>query len=355
MILHVGNVSRFVSSFVTFVNVEFEKETHFFWINGDKKKKNSVENISNVYLAKGTFPAVLYSYIFLLFKMHTAEKIVLHGLFDPRLLILLACCPWMLSKCYWVIWGGDLYQYKASKNGLQAKIKETLRKFVIRRIGHLVTYIEGDVDLARKWYGAKGVYHECLMYVSNVIDPTTLIEPDKKTENGGLRILLGNSADPSNNHIEALERLLAYKDRDITIFAPLSYGDQYHAKKVIEQGREWFGDKFIPLTELMPIDEYLGFLKSLDIAIFSHRRQQAMGNTITLLALGKTVFMRCDVSQWRFLTGLGITLKDVGGLTLQPIERQTAQENSQIVQSYFSRETLIKQLSVIFEEQYGLS
>jgi hypothetical protein len=46
-----------------------------------------------------------------------------------------------------------------------------------------------------------------------------------------LSILLGNSADPSNNHVEALERLLPYRDQDIKIYAPLSYGDQRPAAR----------------------------------------------------------------------------------------------------------------------------
>jgi hypothetical protein len=58
---------------------------------------------------------------------------------------------------------------------------------------------------------------------------------------------------------------------------------QQHAKLVIAQGHEWFGDKLVPMTGFMPFEQYLEFLKSFDIAIFNHQRQQAMGNTITLL------------------------------------------------------------------------
>jgi hypothetical protein len=187
------------------------------------------------------------------------------------------------------------------------------------------------------------------MYLSNVVDPKITSEPDLTYKHHGLNILLGNSADPSNNHIEALERLLPFKGQEIKIYAPLSYGDQNHANKVISQGKEWFGDKFVPMTYFMPFEVYLEFLKSIDIAIFNHRRQQAMGNSIMLLGMGKTIFMRSDVSHWRFLIGLGINLSNVENLKLCRREPDEAKENARIVRSYFSKATLIKQLTDIFE------
>jgi hypothetical protein len=65
--------------------------------------------------------------------------------------------------------------------------------------------------------------------------------------------------------------------------------------------------------------------------------------------MGKTVFMRSDVSQWRFLKGLGIKLNDVEKLELCRIARDEADENARVVRSYFSKATLIKQLADIFE------
>ncbi|SHK36675.1 4-alpha-L-fucosyltransferase glycosyl transferase group 56 [Marinobacter antarcticus] len=348
MILHVAVLDKFIPPFIKLINEGFGEEAHQFWFTGSIEKY-PVEVSESVYVCSKGFWAKLRAYAKLILQCHSARKIILHGLFDIRVVLILALCPWVLPKCYWVIWGGDLYQYARANNAWRSRTKEVIRRFVIQRIGHLITYINGDVDLARKWYGAKGVHHECLMYLSNVVERTIISTGSKKTDRNSLRILLGNSADPSNNHIQALEFLVPYKDQDIKIFVPLSYGDQGHAKKVISQGREWFGEKFVPLTDFIAFDQYLEFLKSLDLAIFNHQRQQAMGNTITLLGMGKTVFMQSDVNHWRFLSGLGITLNDVAGLTLRQIDSEAAQENSRIVQSYFSRETLMNQLTDIFE------
>lgn len=348
MILHVAGLDKFIPPFVKIVKEEFEEQKHQFWFTGSVEKY-PVEQSAAVYVCKGGIWGNFAAYAKLLKQLHSVRKVMLHGLFNIRVVLVLALCPWVLPKCYWIIWGGDLYQFRKATNNWRSRIKEALRRFVIRRVGHLVTYIEGDVELARQWYGAKGTHHECIMYLSNVVDPKMMAKSGPVSGHEGWNILLGNSADPSNNHIEALERLLPFKDQAIKIYAPLSYGDQTHAKKVINQGKAWFGDKFLPMTDFMPFEQYLEFLKSLDIAIFNHQRQQAMGNTITLLGMGKTVFMRSDVSHWRFLKGLGVKLNDVEKLELCRLVPDEAKENAHVVRSYFSRTTLITQLTHIFE------
>ncbi|ATJ82661.1 4-alpha-L-fucosyltransferase [Halomonas beimenensis] len=349
MILHVAGLDKFIPPFIRLVEENFKKESHRFWLGG-VSEVHKIESKKNVYLCRGSHFKKIKAYIILVLQLHAARKVMLHGLFNIRLVLLLALCPWLLPKCYWVIWGGDLYQYKNATKTWRSRVNETLRHFVISRIGHLVTYIEGDVELARQWYGAKGIHHECIMYPSNVFDPSMIaINNEKKRNNGPLTILVGNSADPSNNHIEALERLLPFKDKNILIFVPLSYGDQGHAKKIIAKGKAWFGEKLVPMTEFMRFEQYLSFLQSIDVAVFNHRRQQAMGNTITLLGMGKTVFMRSDVSHWRFLVDLGIKLNDVEDLSLQALGDVEAQKNASIVHSYFSKTTLVKQFLDIFE------
>lgn len=348
MILHVAGLDKFIPPFVKLVKEEFKEQEHQFWLTGSVEKY-PVEQSESVYVCGGGIRRKIEGYAKLVKQLSNARKVMLHGLFNIRVVLVLALCPWMLPKCYWIIWGGDLYQFRKASNTAHFRIKEVLRGFVIQRVGHLVTYVKGDVELARQWYRAKGTHHDCIMYLSNVVDTKMTLESVPASDHEGWNILLGNSADPSNNHFEAFERLLPFKDQAIKIYAPLSYGDQHHAQKVIRQGKSWFGDKFVPMTDFMPYEQYLEFLKNLDIAIFNHQRQQAMGNTITLLGMGKTVFMRCDVSHWRFLESLGIKLNDVEQLELSRIAPDEADTNTRLVHSYFSRATLIKQYSDIFE------
>lgn len=346
-ILHIGGYNKITKPFIELVKDGFDFENHFFLMICDSEEGSKFKNVK---VSPRNVSSRLWYYIEAVCRMHRAKKIILHGLFDIKLVVILFAMPWLLKKCYWVMWGGDLYVYQLGERNWKWKVREFIRRPVIKNMGHLLTYIPGDVELARQWYDAKGKHHECLMYLSNVIDPNIIQAAQAGLEeHTGLNILVGNSADPSNNHIESLEKLLPYKEDKIKIFAPLSYGDQEHAKKVIERGKEWFGDKFVPLTSFMAFDDYLKLLKSIDIAIFNHKRQQAMGNTITLLGMGKTIFMRAGVSHYDFLKGLGIKLNDVENLELCRIARDEAKENAHVVRSYFSRATLVKQFSDIFE------
>lgn len=347
MILHIALLDKFIPPFIKLVGDEFKNEDHQFWLVGSVEEY-PIERSGNIYVCGENVLDKVKGFLKLLFQLHTARKVILHGLFDSRVVKLLTLFPWLLPKCYWVIWGGDLYHYKTPKVNWRAQIGEMLRGFVIRRMGHLVTYIEGDVELARQWYGAKGKHHECLMYLSNIIDPAMMVEPEEQRHDSSLNILVGNSAAPSNNHLEALARLLPYKDDDIKIFVPLSYGDQSHAEKVIEQGKARFGDKLVPMTEFMPFDKYVEFLKSIDIAIFNHRRQQAMGNTISLLGMGKKVFMRSDVSQWRCLKNLSLNVCSIEGLSMNKLDANEARENYNVIISNFTKKNLVRQLEKLF-------
>lgn len=348
-ILHVCNVNNFIPPFIDFVEENFGLDDHFFWINGDFERYTIKQKDASYKVKKTKFGQVK-GLLKLVALMRASEKVILHGLFNPRILVTLFLMPWLLKKCYWVIWGGDLYVYQLGDKNWKWKIREFIRRPVIKKMGHLVTYIPGDLELARQWYGAKGQYHECLMYLSNVVDPNIIQAANKGAKKyTGLNILVGNSADPSNNHIESLEKLLPCKKDEIRIFVPLSYGDQEHAKKVIETGKAWFGDKFVPITSFMAFDEYLKFLKNIDIAIFNHKRQQAMGNTITLLSMGKTVYIRSDVSQWEFFKQKKITCLDFTDFNESRISSAQANNNFKRCLEYFNNAVLAHQYKKIFK------
>src|SRR5690606_29664970 len=151
--------------------------------------------------------------------------------------------PWLLKKCYWVIWGGDLYAYKLSSRNIKWYIKEFFRRPVIKHMGHIVCYTKGELLLARKWYATKAKYIKCFCYTSNLFIPNKPIEKNSSSIN----ILVGNSADPTNNHIEVLEYLKQFKIQNINIYTPLTYGNKIYAKSVINKGIEIFGDKYYPL------------------------------------------------------------------------------------------------------------
>ncbi|MDD2846513.1 MAG: TDP-N-acetylfucosamine:lipid II N-acetylfucosaminyltransferase [Rhodoferax sp.] len=336
-ILHIGSAGAIMIPFVKFVNQNFNPENHVFMLSPEKghampEEKNVVD--------LGKIPRVL-RYFSRLWAVYRAEKVILHGLFDPRWIFLLMLQPWLLGKCYWVIWGGDLYDHQLGEKNFKWKLREFFKQRTFRKIGHFITHVRGDYELAQQWYGVKGQWHECFMYPSNLYREY----PITAKPHEGINILLGNSASSSNNHLDALEKLRPFAGENIRIYCPLSYGDPAYGDKIAEAGRIIFGDKFIPLREFMQFEKYLQFLADIDIAIFNHNRQQGMGNVTTLLGLGKVVYMRSNITSYQAFKRLGIRVRDIDKFTIT--ENNTAEDIFKVA-DYFSPSRLKIQWSSIF-------
>jgi len=341
-VLHLfGWDEKFFPPFRGFIHQHFADGRHRFVVYGDVSEDEVPAAPDTMVMS-----SILKNFVRLTKVMNKADKIILHGLFNNHLFYLLIIQPWLLKKCYWIIWGGDLYIHNAPVKDWRWKKNELLRHFIVKRIGHLITYIKGDYELARKWYGAKGEYHHCLMYPSNLFRGLTL--PPKKGRT--INILVGNSADPTNNHLKIFEKLISYKQDDIQIVCPLSYGPTDNAERIAKLGKELFGDKFTPLLDFMPFKKYLNLLGQIDIAVFAHRRQQGMGNTISLLGLGKKVYMRSDITPWAMLSELDLKVFDICNLDLMPLDDAVRKNNQVRIKSHFSEEALFEQLREIFED-----
>ena len=338
--VHLMHNQKFIMPFINFVNTHFDQGSQLFVIVGGRSESEfpivRYENVVVLDRSALRYWNILNYFSTLKNILFKSNRIIIHSLYFPRISHFLFINKVFLKKCYWIMWGGDFYFPEK---------QSWFKKQVIKKIRHFITYLKGDFELAQKWYGTTGEYHECFMYPSNLYKD--YVAPEVK--HSSINILVGNSADSTNNHIEVLEKLLKYKNEDIKIFVPLSYGDEEYAKSVISTGKEIFGDKFIPLTEFMPFEKYLEFLGAIDIAIFAHKRQQAMGNTITLLGLGKKVYMRSDITPWQFFKDIDIEVFDVENIELDLIDEVIKQNNQKRVKVYFSKENYHKQLTLLFE------
>lgn len=104
-------------------------------------------------------------------------------------------------------------------------------------------------------------------------------------------ILIGNSADPRNNHIETFELLSNYELGKKRIIVPLSYGSKNYAKFVMDHGRHFFGSRFEPIMEFMDYASYIRKINSCSYVFMNHNRQQAGGNILIALFSGAKLFL----------------------------------------------------------------
>lgn len=350
-ILHLACLDKFIPGFIEIVRQYFSSEPHTMITFGDIKKHPYIQ--SDSFFNFSTLKSVR-NILQLIVAMNRNDKIILHGLFSSNLIMLLCFMPWLHKKCYWIIWGWDLYYHKLAPKNLKYHTLEVFRKFLISRLGGLITYVEGDYQNALRWYNASGKLHECIMYKSNIYSGAALTDENltkiKERDLIQVNIQIGNSADPINHHQQVFEQLikLDVQKRVSKIYCPLSYGNPIYAAEIKKLGKAMFGDKFYPLMDFMPLEQYNQILDEIDIAIFAHNRQQAMGNTINLLGRGKTVYMRDDTSSYALLTKLGIKVCSLDDLSLDVLPCEVAITNNQRVRNYFSEDNLVKQLKDIF-------
>lgn len=302
-IVHVMRAEKFIPAFVEFVDKHFDSSDHQFRVLS-KGSSVALPVADNVRLASSGVVGQLTAYVGLIVALHKADRVMLHGLLNFKVIRLLWLMPWLRSKCYWGVWGHDLYCHEIAHTTARRRRQERVRQKVIKDIGHIVTSVEGDYRNAVQWYGATGQWHQTYWYPASLFVLLEESEPQSKSD--ATKILIGNSAAKTNNHIEVLTALLPYRDEKIELIVPLSYGSEKNAEEVIAFGQANFGGKFTPLTEFMALDEYNSMLSSIDIAVFHHRRQQAMSNIRVLLGMGKKVYLVEGVSSTESLDKLNI-------------------------------------------------
>lgn len=305
-----------------------------------KKEKNVI-----VFNPKSTTSAYYYALIF--WWLLISKKTFLHGLFDPKLLLLLTITPFWEKKVYWIAWGADLYDKFYDNGKWKTGIIRKLRARIIKRVRHIVTYLQGDYDRAIHWFDSKAEYHECLIYPSNLYKEAK----QQRENNESLNIMIGNSADPLNGHLDVFEKIAKNLPKEYKIFSPLSYGNQEYKKNVIAKGEELFGGNFIPIEKLMDATEYTEFLNTMDAVIFNHPIQQAMGNTITALGLGKKVFLNKGTSQWDLFKSLDVNLYQIDDFKNFATDKSfhlTDEHNKLKIKNYFSESNLLRQINSIF-------
>ncbi|RXK13593.1 hypothetical protein CP965_07285 [Halarcobacter mediterraneus] len=331
MILHIMIMDKFLPSFINFTDKHFGRENHkYVFITSEKynyglNKKHEVEFLH-------TNEEIFHT---LLEYMKNSEKIILHGLWRDKVDLLLIKNPHLLSKSYWIMWGGDFYFPKKHSDN---------RKKIIKNIPYLVTGTTGEIEYVRKHYNAKGKHIKAFVYTSNLFKDIKLNSINTDT----IRILVGNSSTETNQHFQVFEKLKKYKHKNIQIYVPLSYGNPSYGMKVMKKGYELFKDKFNPMIDFMNEKNYYEFLSTINIAIFNHNRQQGMGNIITLLGMGKKVYMNPKVSTYKMFLENSIKVFNIDNIDLELINNNQKNNNIKNTKFLFSKESFIQQLKEIF-------
>lgn len=137
-------------------------------------------------------------------------------------------------------------------------------------------------------------------------DLSRSIESQRIVNKRKLSIIVGNSANPSNNHLDAFRKLKNIENEIGIIYCPLAYGEGYYRDAIIECGYEEFGHKFHPIVDYCARIDYVKFLSNVDIAFMYHNRSQAWGTIVTCLTMGKPVFVKRENTIHQFVRSMGL-------------------------------------------------
>ncbi|KKN19950.1 hypothetical protein LCGC14_0940580 [marine sediment metagenome] len=374
--------------FIKLIQSNFKIEEHQFFIVKKKNKKMYInpKNYQNVKIFKVSREKKVLEFVISHIKFFTFEYIKIRRLMKQADYIFVHNLTEEISgilfgfkgkaKILWVIWGSDLYDYvplnlydhytsrlltKLDKKVISGLINFyysfffEIKKAVIRRLDYVISAHSGDLKLFNKFFKTKAECYTQSIYPNPVdfekLDAEYNYSIDERynyKKNGFKLLLLGNSGSPTNNHLDIMIRLSEMKEQDFKIICPLSYGPPIYIKKIIENGKILFGDRFIPLLEFLNPEIYYHILKQVDLAIMYHNRQQGMGNIQILVYLGKPICMK-KTSAFFHLIERGVfvfSTQDLEKLILNEMEftEVMLRNNKKIAREYFSVKSVISSI-----------
>lgn len=167
-------------------------------------------------------------------------------------------------------------------------------------------------------------------------------------------ILVGNSADPTNNHLDVFIKLSRLNLRNRKVVVPLSYGGSIEYRdQIISEGKRLLGHNFLPITEFMSLKDYNKLLISCGTLIFNHVRQQGVGNIISMGYLGAKLFINEKSPVYKFFKNEGIVMNSIQELDQMNLNSNLTEKsfhhNKTVLYKLYSEEKSIKKIKDLID------
>lgn len=258
------------------------------------------------------------------------------------------------KPCYWIMWGADFYglpafsdkyylprskQFAWKNKGFKSKLIQFLglpsSKHVMNAISDINFFVGYEEEFTLTQMALK---HEMKFlpweYYFN------MEELDMPVINQGQgSMLLGNSDDPMNNHLDTLEKLEKVVSEDQKIILPVAGASENYLKELKSYQRSSKAD-IVLIEKFMSSQAFFEMMGEVSYVMFGHLRQQGVGTILPLLFAGKKAFFMENNPFSQVLKRWGVITYPLDNIVLEDISLFSANEVEQ------NRKALKKVLSV---------
>lgn len=196
-----------------------------------------------------------------------------------------------------------------------------LQQLLMKRIDYMSTILPSEYNMLCEYPHFTATYFP-FQYCNREKLESNWIDADAN------RILLGNSATATNNHLDIFDRLS--KENIINeCIVPCSYGDFDYRDNLVRAVESKPNINIV--RDYMPFADYIQMLRSCRVGIFGHIRQQAIGNVLFCMLQGSKVFLWRDSVAYKYFKQAGYVIFSIDDdLNVDNINRLLTEEEREI-------------------------